>query len=146
MPGMPGGRVYIVNSPDLRAAVLRAPQKFSARYVEARYTPALAGLSPGATKTLAHYVEVGEQGQSYLKEGMEAVQRCMNLGEPLTSASRVAVQKLAGAVAALEKDGPAAIDLQRWIIDTVSVTATDSIWGPKNPYRDPEIQKGFWYV
>lgn len=60
IPGLPGGRVYIINSPALVLAVQRQPKKLSFWAVEATFAVGLAGLSKYAEKELQDNV-TGEE-------------------------------------------------------------------------------------
>ncbi|KAM0129467.1 hypothetical protein ACHAO1_008481 [Botrytis cinerea] len=143
MPGMPGGRVYVVNSPRIRNTLLRSPTKVSARHVDIMFTPKLANLSHAATKVLAHYEIVGEEVPSYLKEGIANVHSTMRPGEALAHASLLSAQNLTVTVEDLAQNN-ASINLESWAVASMTEAATLAIFGPKNPYKDPEIAKAFW--
>jgi hypothetical protein len=39
------------------------------------------------------------------------------------------------------------LDLYRWIRNMITVSSTRATYGPlNNPYNDPEVVNGFWYV
>ncbi|KAF7855411.1 hypothetical protein EAF04_010154 [Stromatinia cepivora] len=115
--------------------LLRSPRKVSARHVDVLFTPKLANLSPGAAKVLARYEIVGEEAPYYLKEGIANVHSTMRPGEALTYATRLSVQGLAVVVGDLgQTDEP--IDLESWLIDSITEATTSAIYGPKNPYKD----------
>ena len=35
--------------------------------------------------------------------------------------------------------------LAAWLREVVTAATTDSIYGPKNPFKDPAISQAFWY-
>jgi hypothetical protein len=38
------------------------------------------------------------------------------------------------------------IDLWKWVEHNISLATSGAIYGPMNPYRDPEIEQGLRYV
>lgn len=38
------------------------------------------------------------------------------------------------------------VDLWNWVQHTISIITTDSVYGPKNPYQDPQVENAFWFV
>lgn len=141
---MPGGRVYVINSPDLVLAVQRNPTKFSFWRVEAAFTETLAGLSSFAAKILAENAD-GDNGQpSYLREGMAKIHTIMKSGEKLLVTTRAAMQVLASSTDSLGQKSTDRIELGTWVSDKVMASVTSSSFGPQNPYQEPEIAHGFW--
>ncbi|CCD53867.1 putative cytochrome p450 protein [Botrytis cinerea BcDW1] len=141
IPGMPGGRVYIINSPELVLAVQRQSKQLSFWHVEATFTVGMAGLSPHAAKIVTHNVNGEEEGTSFFKSGMTLQHQEMQPGEHLLNITRDGTQKLARTVSRLEEI--TRIDLNQWIVDTIMDSVTGSFYGPRNPYKDPEISKAF---
>ena len=143
---MPTGRIYVINSPALALCVERLPTKISFWHVEAVFTGTLAGLSPFAVKTLQKNVD-GDGGQpSYLREGMLNAHIAMKPGEILTVTTRAAVDILALTFETLESGRKLRVELKDWVTDNLMTSVTGSIFGPNNPYKDPDVAKAFWYV
>lgn len=134
----------MINSPDLAIAVERIPTKISFWHVEAVFTGTLAGLSPFAVKTLKENVNSDNGEPSYLREGMVSVHTTMKPGEGLTAATRAAADLLVPSIGKLAQRSATQIELGQWVTDELMASVTGSIFGPKNPYQDPDVAKGFW--
>lgn len=140
---MPGGRVYIVNSPDLVLAVQKQPKKLSFWFIEATFATGMAGLSKKAAKAIQENVH-GDNGQSSLfMEGMMAMHRDLRPGDALDQMTFVAVQKIAASMSELGTEDGKPIELWNWVNHNFMASTTDSVYGPKNPFQDPEIAQAF---
>jgi len=60
--GMPGGRAYVIDSPELAVSLKRYPSKISFWHVGALFTGKVAGLSPFTARAVVHNVN-GKDGQ-----------------------------------------------------------------------------------
>lgn len=141
---MPRGRVYIINSADLAASVQRNPLKISFWQVENVFTGTLVGLSSSASKVLAANFHSNDGHPSYSREGISNVHATLRSGEELNTTTKVALELL---VSTLEKLGPkitGPVDLQQCITGALMTSVTGSVFGPQNPYRDPEVTRSFW--
>lgn len=141
---MPGGRLYVVNSPDLVISVQRQPRMLSFWYLEAKFTTVLGGLSKRTGEMLRSNVH-GEHGkQGLFLDGMRASHNAIISGEELRRMSHAAVQMIAEALDRLEADeGTRNIDLWKWVEHEMMLVTTGSFYGPKNPYRNEKVEKGF---
>ncbi|TGO47955.1 hypothetical protein BCON_0257g00170 [Botryotinia convoluta] len=139
--GMPGGRVYVIISPDLVLAVQRQSKQLSFWHVEATFTVGMAGLSLHAAKIITHNVHGEEEGTSFFKSSMTLHHQELQPGEHLLNITRDGTQKLTRAVSKLEE--MTRIDLNQWIVDVIMDSVTGSFYGPKNPYKDPEVSRAF---
>ena len=111
IPGMSGGRVYIVNSPDLVLEVQKQPTKLSFWFIEATFATGMAGLSMKAANAIRENVH-SENGQpSLFMEGMMAMHRNLKPGEGLDKIKSAAVQKLVACMGELETEHGEPIDL-----------------------------------
>lgn len=148
MPGMPGGRVYVINSPSLILALQKVPKKLSFWHVEATFTVGMAGLHGHAAKALTQNINGEEDigGPSLFGEGMTKLHAGLKPGEVLQSITRDGVNRLASSIDKLGGQSDTVIELSQWITEEVMASITDSIYGPKNPFKDPAISKAFVYV
>ena len=122
----------------------RNPTKISFWRVEAAFTGKLAGLSSFAAKVLAENAD-GDNGQpSYLREGMANVHTIMKPGEKLLTTTKAAIKEFASSIEPLGQKDTDQVELGTWVGDKIMASVTNSIFGPQNPYQDPEIAKGFW--
>jgi hypothetical protein len=112
-PGLPNGKVYIVNSPSLRYAVYKDSSRFSLSQVESVFTQKMAGLSPHATKILGEYVYIGESNPSYLKDGLDNVDNSMLPCRELLDHTKTALASVAKLLGKLQYASVAVLILKR---------------------------------
>ena len=140
---MPGGKVYVINSPDLVLAVQKQPKKLSFWFLEATFTVGMAGLSKEAAVALQDNVH-GEEGKpSLFMDGMKATHKELKPCEGLDQMSLTAVQELAASINILAVEESEPLDLWHWVHHELVKSTTDSVYGPKNPLRDPKMIDAF---
>lgn len=145
---MPGGRMYVVNSPDLVNSIQRQPRIVSFWFIEAVFTAKLGMMSNEAGKLLLQGVNGERDGTpSLLVEGLKVTHRTMMPGETFDQMLYVAVQEINTALGRFDRDEKARrIDLWDWSQHEITIATTASVYGPKNPFQDPMVEKAFWYV
>lgn len=141
--GMPGGRVYIINSPDLAIAIQHEAKKLSFWTVEAVFSAGMAGLSRSATKAIKNNVNGEKDEPSLLYDAMIKLHNNLKPGEELDSLSRAGMQKIAASIQRLDSPGSTKIDLWQWMNAEMMLAITDSFFGPKNPFNDPIVVNAF---
>lgn len=140
---MPGGKVYVINSPDLVLAVQRQPKKLSFWSLEATFTVGMAGLSKEAAAALQDNVHGENDQPSLFMDGMRATQKELKPCEGLDRMSLIAVQQLAASMARLCQSTTMQMDLWHWVNRELMASTTYSAYGPKNPFKDPDIVDAF---
>jgi hypothetical protein len=143
-PGVPNGKVYIINSPALRHAVYKDNSRFSLRHVESIFTPKMAGLSSHATKILGEYVDIGEAKPSYLKDGLDNVDNSMLPCQELHDNTKTALTTIVKVLERSQHKKCATVVFEAWVRDIVTTSATRSIFGVKNPYNEHGVPEAFW--
>lgn len=142
---MPRGRLYVVNSPDLVLSLQKQPRTVSFWLVESKFTAKLGGLSKTATEMLLDNVGTDLGGKSLLIEGLKATHVAMMPGMAINDMLYLTSQTFAIRLNRFETDSKRRrVDLWSWLRHEVTMGTTESVYGPKNPYRDPEVEKGFW--
>ena len=143
---MPGRKkLYVVNSPALVQTVQRYPYQLSFWFIEAKFTSILGGLSAKTSELLRANVH-GELGKSSLfLDGMKAGHKAIMPGKEQERMSSVALGEITKALDRLESDlALRRFDLWKWVEHEMLLWTTDSFYGPKNPYRNPQVERGFW--
>ena len=140
---MPGGRVYVINSPDLVLAVQRQPKTVSFWFIEATFAVGMGGLSKEAAKALQDNIHGEDDKSSLVMDAMRVIHQDLMPSPGLDQMSLVAAQKLAASVDVLTKNGTVEIELWQWINHELVASITDGVYGPKNPYRNPDIIDAF---
>lgn len=133
----------MINSPDLVLAVQRQPKKLSFWFLEATFTVGMAGLSKEAAIALQDNVHGDDDRPSLFMDGMRATHKELKPCEGLDQMSLIAVRKLALSISRLVEDDSMQTDLWHWVEHELIGSTTDSVYGPKNPFRDPEIVNAF---
>ena len=142
---MPGGQLYVVNSPELVLSVQRHPKTLSFWFIEAKFSAILGGLSSKTEDILRSNVH-GELGKTGLfLDGMKAAHKAIMPGDRMDQMSRVAVKMIAESLDKLERDEAFQhIDLWKWVEHEMLLATTGAFYGPGDPYQDPEVENGFW--
>lgn len=144
---MPGGRIYVVTSPELAICLQRQPKLISFWYIEAKFTAKLGGLSEDAGDRLLKNLHPGQSGNSMLLEGMKAAHKALMPGDSINHMVRIAAQTAAAAMDEMETNkraGANEVDLWSWVQHEITMATTESVYGPSNPYRDPEVEEAWW--
>ncbi|KAL9105199.1 MAG: hypothetical protein Q9187_008767, partial [Circinaria calcarea] len=143
--GMIGGKTYVVNSPDLVVAVQRNSKTLSFTPFIAQSAKRITLPSKEAWAALMKNLD-GKEGDWGLNadtsRGMHAV---LAPGKDLDDMNRAMVTSVGASVDKLCKDEETTtIDLMNWIRHEITMASTNAAYGPKNPFKDPEVEKGFW--
>ena len=77
---------------------------------------------------------------------VKEVHRGLAPGANLDQMSRSMFQTLMSAFQSLESDEITRINLFGWLRHTITQATTDSVYGPQNPFKDLNVENGFWYV
>ncbi len=75
---------------------------------------------------------------SYLSRLNKAVHSLLSPGQALAEMNKKAVLALEKSLSELAAQGPTTVDLLDWVQRTVMGATTDSVFGPRNPFRDHE--------
>lgn len=142
------GQLYLVTSPKLLAAIERKPNLISFWHVEASAIGRVAGLRPEAHKLVSE--GVGDNPESFWLKGLRAIHHAMAPGKGINDmilvAARTSLKTLREFDDAHPDAHPRRVDLWEWVSHEVTVAHTDAVYGVGNPYRDSEVEKGFWFV
>lgn len=144
-----GGTVHIVGSAELMPSLQRQGRTASFWYLEARFTAELGDLSKDASRKLVANLEPPSEKPSLLIDGLKATQQSISslggVDDMICAAADVVKARLDN----LEKEvgnKASSKDLWAWVQHEITVATTESVYGPMNPYRDPKVEAGFWYV
>jgi hypothetical protein len=134
---LPSSRLYIVNTPTLIQAVHRQANAISFDNVGRDFGFLFSGLKQESQNILKKAYDGNGNGftslvHQYLKDGFF-----------LRNASRAAVVHLSGTVPQFLRGVP--LNLFDTVRHTLTMAFTDTVYGPHNPFRDPEIEAN-WLV
>jgi hypothetical protein len=143
---VPGIKMYVVTSPELIHLIQKQPKRLSFAPLEAKFACKTLAISSRGTDIVMTNVN-GEEGDWGLSMETYTVMRTtLAPGATLEELTRPTIQNLAKALDLLIPSGQTQIkvSLSKWVRNTVTLAATDSVYGPLNPYKDKEIQDSFW--
>lgn len=141
---MPGGRVYIVNSPDYISTIQKNPRELSFWFIEASLTKNLGGISDKANAILLENAR-GEKGSnSLVVEGMKVTHKAMT-GDALDTISLAAINRAKRAINdSINLGGE--VELWDWAQHVFSLAVSSSVYGPENPYENERLTRSLTYV
>jgi hypothetical protein len=115
-------------------------------FLEAKFSCQLGGMSRSAESRLLAHIEPGASEPSLIIEGLKATNQSMRphvggIEHMNRVAARVAKEELDRL---RESDQRSSIDLWNWVQHEITISTTESVYGPANPYRSNEVEEGFW--
>ena len=127
-------------------AVQRQPTKLSFWLIQTSFAVRMAGLSQKAAKALRGNV-LGEGSKpSLFGDGMLATHKLLKPCDELNQMTAVATRKITASMENFEKETVGPIELWSWVNHEMTLSITESVYGPKNPCRDPEVEQAFLLV
>jgi len=147
---MPGGKVYVVNSPDLALAVQRHPKALSFWYLEALFGKRLAAISEDAGNKIMTNVHGEEEeaeeggGTSLFWDGITFLTKILKPGPGLDGMNRTMIQTITDLLNEFDDKESGTVDLWEWIRHAMTMATTESTYGPLNPYKGEDVEKAFW--
>ncbi|KAI9755372.1 MAG: Serine/threonine-protein phosphatase pp1 [Chaenotheca gracillima] len=140
---MGGAKVYIVSSPEIIAAIQRHPKTLSFATVAASFSARICSTSQAGQDILNRNVN-GEEGEWGLSpEIYKNIHAALAPGPGINGMTRVMIQYVAESLGKLEGK-TTRINLMQWLRHEITMATTNAVYGPKNPFVDPEIENGFW--
>lgn len=144
---MPGRRIYVVTKPELISRVDKLHKAISFAPIISEFSSVTCGTSQEATDILNQNL-FGEHGNWGLVEDMVVGMReTLKPGTMLDDMNRVMAQEVSELLEAV-KPGPnqqyRPIQLADCVAEIVTTATTNSVYGPMNPYKDPEVRKAFF--
>ena len=101
------------------------------------------GATPAGQKILKmNRNGVGEH--SYAIEFGKSIHPAVTPGAKLDAMNRLSVQKVSDILNTLASETPKTIKLFEWVRKNIASATSDAVYGPRNPFRDPEILDAFW--
>lgn len=142
---MLGGRMYIVNSPDLVLAVQRNAKAFNSGPFTAKFAAQVFALSKETEAIWLRNVD-GEEGDWGLHlDGMKGIHKALTLGKPdLENLNNAMLRNISGLLENLGNETQSEIPLLRWLRHEMMVAVTDAIYGLQNPFKTRKVEDGFW--
>ncbi|QSZ28693.1 hypothetical protein DSL72_003193 [Monilinia vaccinii-corymbosi] len=138
---MPGQRIYVINSISLIPPLQRELKTIAFAPIEAQAAATVMGVGPagnaiiGSKKMFEH--------DSYLSTFVPSTFPALSPGPGLDAINGAAIQNLSHSLADISENGPTTVELFPWVCHQLFMATTESIYGPKNPFRDPTLEKAW---
>ncbi|KAK8050930.1 cytochrome P450 [Apiospora rasikravindrae] len=140
---MPGQRVYIVNSLSLIPQIQKQIKTIAFAPIEAQAADAVMGVGPAGNAIIGS--ERMFEHDSYLSTFVPSTQPALSPGPGLDAINGAAIRHISNAMKMVAESGPTTIELFAWVRHEFFMATTESIYGPKNPFRDPKLEQA-WYL
>lgn len=138
----------MVNSPSLVAAVDRQPKLISFAPYLVQFSKRILVPSEAAVNALADDIH-GEKGPVGCRpETLKAMHVTLAPGEDLDASTKVFLVSLSRLLDPIQTDSnDGTTGLFAFTRRIITQASTDAIYGSsKNPFHDPAVESGFWYV
>ena len=141
------GKVYVVTSLELISQIQRHPKIFSFSYLEALFGTQLATVSKEAGQKILRYVHRDQGEANLFDDGIKFMSKCLRPGKWLDELNRVMAYSICSSLDRLDsslQNGRRKIDLWDWVTHEMTMATTEAVYGPLNPYKDPNVESAFW--
>ncbi|KAI0513191.1 cytochrome P450 [Xylaria bambusicola] len=145
---MPRGKVYIVNSPRLIAAIDRRAKTISFAPYVVQFAKRILAPSQQAISALEEDL-LEKQGPVGLRpETLKVMHDSLAPGGPLEDTTQVMLEGVMGVLNSMRSSGKCGeIELFDWTRRLVTKASTDAIYGAKfNPFKDEGVYNGLWTI
>jgi hypothetical protein len=132
-------RTYVISSPSLILAVQRNSKALTFRAL----LDAAAKVA-GIQDMEQLNSDSDEPGLTVHAKSVHVIQKTM-LGEGLNEMNARMIGYMKVAIDGLDQQSDP-IALHSWIKHAITIASSDAMYGPRNPYREPEVEKAFWYL
>lgn len=138
---LPGARMYIVNAAALLPAVQRLYRTISFAAIEAQAATYIMSLSKSANDVVQHGLM---DDDSYTGSFASAIHPAMSPGANLDAMNRASVRAISVSLDKLQSaGGKTSVGLFKFMQHEIVLATTDAVYGPHNPFRDPEIEEAW---
>ena len=143
---MPGQKMYIITTPELIQAVQKLPKALAFPPIEAKFASKVCGSSAEAHKILMKNVNGDEGDWGLSMESYAAMRAALAPGQGLDQMNRTMIQNISASLDGLIPCGEKKknMGLAKWLRSTITAATTNSVYGPKNPFKDQAVEDGFW--
>jgi hypothetical protein len=139
---MLNGKVYVVTSPNLMAAVNRNSKVLAFNPFIAQLGKRITGHDEATSRIVQHNLN-SENGSGYVIEVHDGTVTALAPGKYLEQMTGDVLQEASTYLDELKEQR---IDLFAWTRQMVTICSTRGIYGPQNPLNnDPDLVTAFWF-
>ena len=139
------GRIYIVSDARLASIIQRRSDIFSFDPFVIIAAERLAGVTNEGMKLVKQNVAAGHLKPGLVFDLRDRMHEFLISSSSLERMSRSIFHNITATIQELGDNNDSVIDLFSWIKHTISITSTNTIYGPSNPFdTDPQVYAAFW--
>lgn len=83
------------------------------------------------------------EDNSYLSTFVPSTHPALSPGPGLDAIIGASTRHISDSLAKLSRNGPTTVELFSWVRRELFMATTESIYGPKNPFRDPALEEAW---
>lgn len=143
---LPGQKMYVIADADLVLQVQKQFKTLSFLPIAAGFAARLCGISERANAIIMKNVD-GEDGDwSLATDAHTETPSALRPSESLDDMNRIMLREVQSALEDLQpvKGEVKRMGLYVWLQHAITIATTRSVYGPKNPYDDRELEDAFW--
>jgi hypothetical protein len=131
-----GGKLYVINSPDLASSVIRSRTLSFEPYVT-DFIRKMTGIGDAAMKIY--------ENPQFFSQWLKIVYSSLT-GDHLLRVNSAALKVLTSSLGDIPANGTVVPDLFLWTRDLMTLASTTSLMGRKNPWKsDLRLFNAYWY-
>ncbi|KAL8709343.1 MAG: hypothetical protein Q9220_005936 [cf. Caloplaca sp. 1 TL-2023] len=141
-----GKRIYVVNSPDLISAVQKNAKVLSFNPFVSFMSPKIFDCGEEGMRAINENID-GEKGPwGLLVDTSRGMHNALAPSDSLDWMTRTMLDKMQSFIDPLEAgEKGMEIDLYKWVRTAFTVSSTEAVYGPKNPFNHiPGLEDAFW--
>ena len=138
--------MYVVTTPELIQSIQKQPKVLAFPPIEAKFAAKICGTTKEGHKILMKNVNGDEGDWGVSMEIYPAMRSALYPGAGLDDMNRVMVRNIAKSLDSLRPSAGSStrIGLAKWLRQSVTEATTNSVYGPKNPFKNTEVAEAFW--
>ncbi|CAN8101260.1 unnamed protein product [Discula destructiva] len=133
---LPGARMYIINSPKLIPMVQKLWRTVSFAAIEAQTAANIFLCSKAGNEVIGRGLMADD---SQTGTFAAPIHPALKPGANLDDTVKAAAQTIAASLDGLQAGGSGENNLFDWIRDEIVLATSDAVYGPHNPFRDPQV-------
>ncbi|KEY72978.1 hypothetical protein S7711_04651 [Stachybotrys chartarum IBT 7711] len=139
---MPGSRLYVVNATSRITSVQSEFRKLSFAAIEANIAAHLIGVNEATNKIIS---ADATSDSSCLMSFPKYVHSALSPGSGLDAMNRRSIEVISDSLEQTVQRGSKTLKLFEWVRHELLVASNEGVYGPKNPFRDPAMERA-WFA
>ncbi|KAF2680756.1 cytochrome P450 [Lentithecium fluviatile CBS 122367] len=138
-------KLYVVNDPHLISCIQRQHRTFTFQAIADKFSRLICDLSPAAVAVQDREAQAWIDGPMHAPSPSAATFKALGPGRCLDEMNRTMVDSLEKLLEeVVDERQEKSVQLLEWIKEVVTVSTTEGVYGPANPYRDPAVRESYW--